>query len=148
MTVKINIEDKLRELTPLDFSYLSLPASISNAVYLSEKSEFSQFKEFIPVTSANKETFKENKLIKFSSGQDLYYFVRIDGDYHNDFDIEMRLDPNDSTTCISKSQDLYDITGEKRFITINDNTYYIKVISQDDIYSLLTNYIYVVQAGS
>ena len=148
LTVKINIEDKLRELTPLDFSYLSLPASISNAVYLSEKSEFSQFKEFIPVTSANKETFKENKLIKFSSGQDLYYFVRIDGDYHNDFDIEMRLDPNDSTTCISKSQDLYDITGEKRFITINDNTYYIKVISQDDIYSLLTNYIYVVQAGS
>lgn len=148
LTVRINSKDKLRELAPLDFSYLNLPASISNAVYLTEKSEFSQFKEFIAVTSANKETFKENKLIKFSSSQDLYYFVRIDGDYNNDFDIEMRLDPNDSTTCISKSQDLYDVTGERRYITINDNTYYIKVISQDNIYSLLTDYIYVVKAGS
>ena len=143
LRVDINVIDAYQTLTTLDFSYLEFPNnSITNAIYMTSKSEFSDFSDFFSVTPVNKTLYKDNDNLKFSSNQDLYYFVKSD---EESFDIEMRLDPNDSTTCISQSKDLYDITGERRKIYVHDVPYYIRVVKQDTIYSLLSDYIYVVK---
>ena len=141
LRVDINVIDAYQTLTTLDFSYLEFPNnSITSAIYMTSKSDFSDFSDFFSVTPVNKTLYKDNDNLKFSSNQDLYYFVKCD---EESFDIEMRLDPNDSNTCISQSKDLYDITGERRKIYVHDVPYYIRVVKQDTIYSLLSDYIYV-----
>lgn len=143
ITANVKLKLKYSQLTTLDFSYLEFPSNeIGSSVYMTSKSEFSDFNDFFSVTPANKTLYKDNGNLKFSSAQDLYYFVKCD---EEDFDIEMRLDPNDPSTCISKSKELKDITGERRKIYVHDVPYYIRVVKQDTIYSLLTDYIYVVQ---
>lgn len=143
LRVDINVVGAYQKLTNLDFSYLEFPSNeIGSSVYMTSKSEFSDFNDFFSVTPANKTLYKDNGNLKFSSAQDLYYFVKCD---EEDFDIEMRLDPNDPSTCISKSKELKDITGERRKIYVHDVPYYIRVVKQDTIYSLLTDYIYVVK---
>lgn len=143
ITANVKLKLKYSQLTTLDFSYLEFPSNeIGSSVYMTSKSEFSDFNDFFSVTPANKTLYKDNGNLKFSSAQDLYYFVKCD---EEDFDIEMRLDPNDPSTCISKSKELKDITGERRKIYVHDVPYYIRVVKQDTIYSLLTDYIYVVK---
>ncbi len=143
ITANVKLKLKYSQLTTLDFSYLEFPSNeIGSSVYMTSKSEFSDFNDFFSVTPANKTLYKDNGNLKFSSAQDLYYFVKCD---EEDFDIEMRLDPNDPSTCISKSNELKDITGERRKIYVHDVPYYIRVVKQDTIYSLLTDYIYVVK---
>lgn len=143
ITANVKLKLKYSQLTTLDFSYLEFPSNeIGSSVYMTSKSEFSDFNDFFSVTPANKTLYKDNGNLKFSSAQDLYYFVKCD---EEDFDIEMRLDPNDPSTCISKSKELKDITGERRKIYVHNIPYYIRVVKQDTIYSLLTDYIYVVK---
>lgn len=133
--------------TALDFSELEAPADFTEGVYITDNSQFSSLSDFAFVNAGNKIDFNQSitplgHQIKFSSSNDLYYFIKSSDP---NFDIEMRLDPSDPSTVMSTSKNFCDITNTPLTLEVNGTPYKIKVIKQDIIYELLDNKIYVVK---
>lgn len=138
LTIKVSLRGTYTNSTVLDFSYFDMPENYTQGIYMTSNSLFEKVEDFTFISGSNKDTF--NKL-KFGMVGDLYYFVRSD----EDFDIEVRLDPDDPATKISASGYYKDIKGEKITMKVQGLPYNIKVIKQDTIYELLDGKMYVVR---
>ena len=143
VTITVNLKGAYKEGVALDFSTLNL-IDYSDAVYITSNDQFETLNDFSPIHLNNKDDFSS---IKFSMYRDLYYFTVSS---NSDFDIEIRLDPDDPSTVISTSKDFCDIMGNPLTIEVHTGEfYYIKVIKQDTIFELLTvDKMYVVNKSS
>ena len=143
VTITVNLKGAYKEGVALDFSTLNL-IDYSDAVYITSNDQFETLNDFSPIHLSNKDTFSS---IKFSMYRDLYYFTVSS---NSDFDIEIRLDPDDPSTVISSSKNFCDIMGNPLKIEVHSGEfYYLKVIKQDMIFELLTkDKMYVVNKTS
>ena len=143
LTVRATMREPYKEPVTLDFSQLQLPSIYTQGLFITSNSLFNDRNDFSFINGGLKDNFNG---LKFSMTRDLYYFSNC---ADSDFDIEVRLDPNDSSTCISSSQNFCDIMGRKITMEINGEPYAIKVIKQDTIFNLLENgKMWVVKKGS
>lgn len=139
-TAVIDLNRRWEGPAPLDFSNLNLPDSYTDGVYITDNSEFKDIKPFVLIYSGNKNTYKS---LKFGLNNDLYYFVNSQTD--PDFDIEIRLDPNDPSTVVSIAKEYTDIMGNPLSIEVDGAPYYVKVLRMDSIYEIMSNVLYVVK---
>lgn len=132
ITISINLKSAYKEPTTLDFSTLNL--ANEDGLSITSNEQFESLSDFSYISSINKDNFSS---IQFSIYRDLYYFTT---SADSNFDIEIRLDPDDPSTIISSSKNFCDIMGNPIAIEVRPGEfYYLKVIKQDTIFELLTN---------
>ena len=130
VTITVNLKGAYKEGVALDFSKLNM--SGYSEVYITSNDQFETLSDFSFIHNNNKEDFSG---IAFSMYRDLYYFT-----FSSDpnFDIEIRLDPDDPNTVISSSKNFCDIMGNPLSIEVHSGEfYYLKVIKQDKIFELI-----------
>lgn len=131
----INLSSTIKSNFVVDFSGLELPQNLSEGVYATNNISFSDLNDFVYISYLQNPT-----TIELGANKDLYYLVACPSIENFEFDIYLL--PEDKTTKITKSKDLYDIAGNPIVLEINGINYQIKVMYQVDIYQIFENKFY------
>ena len=136
--VRITLAEEVKSPIKPNLSYLNFPV-IGDEIGISNNYKACEQQDFTIVHHYNK---SQEFPVQVSYVHDLYYYVK--SLTNPDFDIELRLDPNDPKTCVSTSKILTDIIGKPQTVEINGEPFYIKVLQQDVIYETLDGNLYIV----
>lgn len=135
--IRMGLEKQYNLPTNIDFSSTPFNSWVDDSISVTNNIYYTSIDDFESVRFANKD---DNLGVKFSESSDLFFVVLSD----SPINFDMYVDYDGEKIKVSKTKQLYDITGTKMTVRIGTTVYDVKVKYQDlSIYGISPNYFYV-----